>query len=228
MAERMIGGRAPIVMTLEPGTYWWCACGRSKMQPFCDGSHEGTGFEPKEFTITESRRVSLCTCKLTRNPPMCDGSHKSLPPLESDAPPAATTTTGATAAATQTAPVDFLDAPPTLLVLCSDLIFITKITSTAKSLQRPFGVARTIDKLNSLLAAAASRPLLIVDLNITGLDPIAAITAAKAHPNAPHILAFLSHVQTDLAEAAKKAGADQVMPRSAFSAQLPQLLSIPA
>jgi len=149
---------------------------------------------------------------------MCDGSHKSLPPLE--APPAA-----GPAPATAPAPLVPIDAPPTLLVLCSDLIFITKITSTAKSLHRPYGVARTLDKLTTLLATAVPHPLLIVDLNITGLDPIGAITAAKSLPNAPHILAFLSHVQTDLAEAAKAAGADRVMPRSAFSAQLPQILS---
>jgi CDGSH iron-sulfur domain-containing protein 3 len=83
MAERAIGGRGQIVCTLEPGTYWWCVCGRSKDQPFCDGSHEGpphTGFEPTEFVISQTQRCALCTCKRTHNPPMCDGSHKSLPP----------------------------------------------------------------------------------------------------------------------------------------------------
>jgi CDGSH-type Zn-finger protein len=80
MQDRALGGRVPIVLTLEPGTYWWCDCGRSKSQPFCDGSHEGTGYEPRELVITQTTRISLCTCKLTKNAPRCDGSHKSLPP----------------------------------------------------------------------------------------------------------------------------------------------------
>jgi CDGSH-type Zn-finger protein len=82
MSERVVGGRVPIVMNLEPGTYYWCACGRSKSQPFCDGSHAGTGIEPQELVIAAPRRCSLCTCKLTHNMPFCDGSHKSLPPTE--------------------------------------------------------------------------------------------------------------------------------------------------
>jgi CDGSH-type Zn-finger protein len=79
MADPVIGGRAPLVMNLQAGTYFWCACGRSKNQPFCDGSHKGTGIEPVEFAVPAEKRCSLCTCKLTRNRPMCDGSHKSLP-----------------------------------------------------------------------------------------------------------------------------------------------------
>ena len=79
MSDCVIGGRVPIVVNLEPGTYWWCTCGRSHTQPFCDGSHEGTGFEPQELIVSEPKRCALCTCKLTRNGPMCDGSHKSLP-----------------------------------------------------------------------------------------------------------------------------------------------------
>jgi CDGSH-type Zn-finger protein len=79
MAEKWIAGRAPIVMNLEPGTYWWCACGRSQNQPFCDGSHEGTGFEPVAFEIASPTRCALCTCKRSGNGPICDGSHKALP-----------------------------------------------------------------------------------------------------------------------------------------------------
>jgi CDGSH-type Zn-finger protein len=63
---------------LEPGTYHWCACGRSKDQPMCDGSHRGTSFTPVEFTVTAARRVKLCLCKHTRTPPYCDGSHNRL------------------------------------------------------------------------------------------------------------------------------------------------------
>lgn len=60
---------------LEPGDHWWCACGKSKTQPLCDGSHKGTEFEPLKFTISEKKTYSLCGCKKTKNPPYCDGSH---------------------------------------------------------------------------------------------------------------------------------------------------------
>lgn len=115
--------------------------------------------------------------------------------------------------------------PPTLVILCTDLIFSTKITGTAKALGRPFQVARTPEKLDAALSAAAPRPLLVIDLNIAGPDPIAAIHAARAHANAPRIVAFLSHVQADLAAAARAAGADQVLARSAFTATLPEILA---
>jgi CDGSH-type Zn-finger protein len=68
----------PTVLELEPGTYYWCACGRSAKQPFCDGSHAGTGFKPKAFTVDAPKRVALCNCKQTGNGPFCDGSHKRL------------------------------------------------------------------------------------------------------------------------------------------------------
>ena len=69
-------GTRPILFELEPGTYAWCACGRSQTQPWCDGSHAGTGLVPHEFTLTEKKRVSMCTCKRTMNAPICDGAHK--------------------------------------------------------------------------------------------------------------------------------------------------------
>ena len=56
--------------------YHWCSCGRSSNQPFCDGSHVGTGFTPLAFTAAESDKAFLCQCKQTSNPPYCDGSHK--------------------------------------------------------------------------------------------------------------------------------------------------------
>ena len=75
-----IGGRRPLPVNVEAGkSYWWCACGRSQSQPFCDGSHEGTGFEPLEWKAERSRPMSFCTCKRTGTPPLCDGSHKALP-----------------------------------------------------------------------------------------------------------------------------------------------------
>jgi CDGSH-type Zn-finger protein len=80
MADRVVGGCKPIVGVLEPGTYWWCDCGRSKTQPFCDGSHEGTGFEPRELVVTEAKKYALCTCKMSAHAPLCDGTHKTLSP----------------------------------------------------------------------------------------------------------------------------------------------------
>ena len=75
-----IADNKPIVTELEPGTYYWCTCGRSENQPYCDGSHSGTSFSPKEFTLEEKKKVALCTCKQTENGPFCDGKHKGLTP----------------------------------------------------------------------------------------------------------------------------------------------------
>ena len=77
--EAVIAQKAPYPVEVAEGkTYYWCACGRSKNQPFCDGSHQGTGFEPVAFTAEKTETAYLCGCKRTSNQPFCDGTHKSL------------------------------------------------------------------------------------------------------------------------------------------------------
>ena len=74
-----IGGRRPLPVNVEAGKrYWWCACGRSKSQPFCDGSHKGTGFAPVEWRAEKVQETWFCACKRTGSRPLCDGSHKKL------------------------------------------------------------------------------------------------------------------------------------------------------
>jgi len=68
----------PAVLELEPGTYWWCRCGRSAKQPWCDGSHKVTGLEPVEVVIEERKSYALCMCKQSGNGAFCDGTHKKL------------------------------------------------------------------------------------------------------------------------------------------------------
>lgn len=78
MSEPVIAAKQPSVLELEPGTYYWCSCGLSSNQPFCNGAHKGTGFTPTKFEITEKRRVALCDCKRTSSTPFCDGTHVKL------------------------------------------------------------------------------------------------------------------------------------------------------
>jgi CDGSH-type Zn-finger protein len=74
-------GTAPLPVKVEAGKeYWWCACGRSAAQPFCDGSHAGTSFGPVAYTAKRDGEVWFCTCKHTAKAPLCDGSHKALIP----------------------------------------------------------------------------------------------------------------------------------------------------
>ncbi len=77
--EVKVARKAPYAVEVEAEkTYYWCVCGRSKTQPFCDGSHQGTGFEPFAFTAEKSETVYLCGCKRTANKPFCDGTHNSI------------------------------------------------------------------------------------------------------------------------------------------------------
>jgi CDGSH-type Zn-finger protein len=77
MSEPVRAADLPIAVEVEAGkSYFWCACGRSKKQPFCDGSHKDTEFVPLKYQADESRKVFFCGCKQTGNQPLCDGSHK--------------------------------------------------------------------------------------------------------------------------------------------------------
>lgn len=80
MDQPIKAGNGPILVEMTAGeSRYWCACGRSATQPFCDGSHKGaTDITPLLFTVEESGTKALCTCKQTKNPPYCDGTHLTL------------------------------------------------------------------------------------------------------------------------------------------------------
>ena len=79
MTEPKIAQKAPFAVEVEAGkTYWWCACGKSQDQPFCDGSHKGSDITPVEFKAEVSQTVYFCGCKHSNNGALCDGSHKKL------------------------------------------------------------------------------------------------------------------------------------------------------
>ena len=79
MAEPNVAQKAPYKVDVVAGkAYFWCACGRSAKQPFCDGSHEGTGFTPLAWSADADRTVYFCGCKQTGKSPFCDGTHNGL------------------------------------------------------------------------------------------------------------------------------------------------------
>ena len=81
MTEPKIARRAPYAVEVEEGKkYFWCACGRSAKQPFCDGSHKDTDFTPVEYEADKSGRVFFCGCKHTKKAPLCDGTHSKIKP----------------------------------------------------------------------------------------------------------------------------------------------------
>jgi CDGSH-type Zn-finger protein len=79
MSEPVIAQKAPYGVAVEAGKkYFWCSCGRSKKQPFCDGSHAGTGMSPLAYETKESKTLWFCGCKATKAQPLCDGAHNKL------------------------------------------------------------------------------------------------------------------------------------------------------
>ena len=79
MTNAHIAGNEPIAVEVEDGkSYFWCSCGQSANQPFCDGSHKDTGFSPMKWTAETSGTKYFCACKQTAGQPFCDGSHKKL------------------------------------------------------------------------------------------------------------------------------------------------------
>jgi len=78
MSEPEIAAKSPAVLELEPGTYYWCTCGKSSNQPWCDGSHKSTAFTPACITVEEPCRMALCQCKRSAKGHLCDGTHKNL------------------------------------------------------------------------------------------------------------------------------------------------------
>ncbi|BDW86306.1 MULTISPECIES: CDGSH iron-sulfur domain-containing protein [Roseicyclus] len=75
----VIAQKAPFPVEVTEGkTYFWCACGKSQKQPFCDGSHKDTGFQPQKWTAEKDGKVFFCGCKASQRQPLCDGSHNKL------------------------------------------------------------------------------------------------------------------------------------------------------
>jgi CDGSH iron-sulfur domain-containing protein 3 len=79
MSDPVIAQKSPYAVEVEAGkSYWWCSCGKSKSQPFCDGSHKGSEFSPVEYKAEKSGTVYFCGCKHSANGVLCDGSHSRL------------------------------------------------------------------------------------------------------------------------------------------------------
>jgi len=79
MDKPVIASKTPFGVPVEQGKdYYWCACGKSATQPFCNGAHKGSGIVPTKYTATETKTVYFCGCKNSKTGPLCDGTHKGL------------------------------------------------------------------------------------------------------------------------------------------------------
>jgi len=79
MSEPTIAQKSPYPVEVEAGkAYFWCSCGNSAKQPFCDSSHKGSDFTPVKYEATETKTVYFCGCKHSASPVLCDGSHSKL------------------------------------------------------------------------------------------------------------------------------------------------------
>ena len=78
MADPVVAQKGPYERACAPGEYWWCACGLSKAQPYCDGSHKGTGISPVHVVLENAETKYWCGCKQSASKPFCDGTHKRL------------------------------------------------------------------------------------------------------------------------------------------------------
>ena len=79
MDKAKVAQKSPIPVEVEAGkSYFWCSCGLSENQPFCDGSHADTGFTPMKYEATEDDRKFFCACKQTAGQPLCDGAHNNI------------------------------------------------------------------------------------------------------------------------------------------------------
>ncbi len=77
--QPIIAQKSPIPVDVEEGkSYFWCTCGKSDKQPFCDGSHKDTSFTPMKWTAEKSGKKFFCGCKMTAGQPFCDGTHNGL------------------------------------------------------------------------------------------------------------------------------------------------------
>ena len=79
MTESVVAQKGPFAVDVVAGkAYFWCACGRSAKQPFCDGSHKDTGFSPTQFVADKAKTVYFCGCKQSNKKPICDGTHSRI------------------------------------------------------------------------------------------------------------------------------------------------------
>ncbi len=78
MADPKIADTKPAVLEMAAGTYWYCTCGGSTNQPFCNGAHKGSEFKPEKVDVTEDGKMAFCQCKRSGSQPLCDGSHRNL------------------------------------------------------------------------------------------------------------------------------------------------------